>query len=89
MIHAELWSAGKFDDAYFNAPEEVVEWAKGRSHSYNLVVDTRPEDSAKGIFLTIMIRDSGLTHFYDQNTYKEMSEGKVLAEIDKWADKTL
>lgn len=89
MIHAELWSAGKFDDAYFNTPEEVVEWAKGRSHSYNLVVDTRPEDEVKGIFLTIMIRDSGLTHFYDQNTYKEMSEGKVLAEIDKWADKTL
>ena len=27
MIHAELWSAGKFDDAYFNTPEEVVEWA--------------------------------------------------------------
>lgn len=89
MIHAELWSAGKFDDAYFNTPEEVVEWAKGRSHSYNLVIDTRPEDEAKGIFLTIMIRDSGRTHFYDQNTYKEMSEEKVLAEIDKWADKTL
>lgn len=31
MIHAELWSAGKFDDAYFDTPEEVVEWAKGRS----------------------------------------------------------
>ena len=89
MIHAELWSAGKFDDACFDTPEEVVEWAKGRSHSYNLVIDTRPEDAAKGIFLTIMIRDSDRTRFYDQDTYKEMSVEKVLSKIDRWADKSL
>ena len=89
MIHAELWSAGKFDDAYFDTPEEVVEWAKGRSHSYNLVIDTRSEDAAKGIFLTIMIRDSDRTRFYDQDTYKEMSVEKVLSKIDRWADKSL
>lgn len=87
MIHAELWSAGKFDDAYFDTPEEVVEWAKGRSHSYNLVIDTRPEDAAKGIFLTIRVRDSDRTRFYDQDTYKEMSVEKVLSWIDRWADR--
>lgn len=87
MIHAELWSAGKFDDAYFDTPEEVVEWAKGRSHSYILVIDTRPEDAAKGIFLRIMIRDSDRTRFYDQDTYKEMSVEKVLSKIDRWADR--
>ena len=87
MIHAGLQSEGLFDDAYFDTPEEVIEWAKGRSGSYNLQVDTRPEDEARGIFLTIMIRDNAKTRFYDHDSLKEITEAKAIAEVDRWADR--